>query len=405
MGASCGVAGGGSSSAEEVSALRAELEEMRKKVAVLEDEGQRNPSTTIPTVTVIAEAVSPFPTPSSPELVQEKEVEEEEEEEVVDPEPDRCCAPPLLFWPSPEYQDEIDGGFIRVRSLGLGLGAEYGSFNDTSRLFRCNGFPIKQIINSIAGSSLESFGKRDLLDKVRTASEINENFLRANLCLKGLKSGTSIRVQNSRTGDVTAVLLFEWSSNQSDQTNMLGCFNPFEYCSEGSFQVGDELLLLDLDTDIRDSIAKCGGHAVVPLKYKLGKGITTGWNVPCDELKFGGAGIVGGWWKDLVVEIVLENTQSICGVLSDSINLPFSLAIRGGGGGGGGNGASAKDIDMDMDEWREVAQGLKGTFNQLPEPISAKEVRLTWLSTDMHLSVGLSTYRGGGGFHAAIFVN
>ena len=101
-------------------------------------------------------------------------------EEVVDPEPDRCCAPPLLFWPSPEYQDEIDGGFIRVRSLGLGLGAEYGSFNDTSRLFRCNGFPIKQIINSIAGSSLESFGKRDVLDKVRTASEINENFLRAN---------------------------------------------------------------------------------------------------------------------------------------------------------------------------------------------------------------------------------
>ena len=60
---------------------------------------------------------------------------------------------------------------------------------------------------------------------------------------------------------------------------------------------------------------------------------------------------------------------------------------------------------MYMGEWREVAQGLKGTFNQLPEPISAKEVRLTWLSTDMHLSVGLSTYRGGGGFHAAIFVN
>jgi len=86
------------------------------------------------------------------------------------------------------------------------------------------------------------------------------------------------------------------------------------------------------------------------------------------------------------IEYKLEKGGNpLIGVHSDSINLPYTIKYKNKKG-----------------FWVVLKEHCLGTVidPKLFSGVSATKWRLHWLSTDMHQSEGLSTYRSGGGFHA-----
>jgi hypothetical protein len=167
----------------------------------------------------------------------------------------------------------------------------------------------------------------------------------------------------------------------------VGCWNPAGYAKENDWEVGDTVTLLNYSES----------HAMPPLTFPLSISeykthSQTGWNLPGEMIRFGNAGLVGHWWKELDVEFVLDKSNvgiRVCGVHTDALyeSLCFNVkALRSDG--------QWHDVPLSCDK---VAWG-----RAFAQPIDdARSIRVTWPDTDLHKLPG-STYRSGGGLHANI---
>ena len=167
----------------------------------------------------------------------------------------------------------------------------------------------------------------------------------------------------------------------------VGCWNPAGYAKENDWEVGDTVTLLNYSES----------HAMPPLTFPLSISeykthSQTGWNLPGEMIRFGNAGLVGHWWKELDVEFVLDKSNvgiRVCGVHTDALyeSLCFNVkALRSDG------------------QWHEVplSRDKVAWGRAFAQPIDdARSIRVTWPDTDLHKLPG-STYRSGGGLHANI---
>jgi len=167
----------------------------------------------------------------------------------------------------------------------------------------------------------------------------------------------------------------------------VGCWNPAGYAKENDWEVGDTVTLLNYSES----------YAMPPLTFPLSISeykthSQTGWNLPGEMIRFGNAGLVGHWWKELDVEFVLDKSNvgtRVCGVHTD---VPYeSLCFN------------VKALRSDG-QWHDVplSRNKVAWGRAFAEPIDdARSVRVTWPDTDLHKLPG-STYRSGGGLHANI---
>ena len=192
----------------------------------------------------------------------------------------------------------------------------------------------------------------------------------------------------------------------------VGCWNPAEYSEPGSFRGGDALVLVHfVGTDvpmnipegpafIRNLLQNRERAPVVLAPTSITKHTGTGWNLEGCEIAFGRCGIVGDYWKELVVEFDFgEQEVTVTGVGTDSgedLPVKVEVCMRG------------------MDSWYEVNLGSPGRSYDLRMSSSTdalrrtivldglEKVRCTWAETDLHKTHGLSTARGGGGIHCEV---
>ena len=188
------------------------------------------------------------------------------------------------------------------------------------------------------------------------------------------------RLKNGTDGKSAAVIVFGGPDGLG-----VGCWNPAGYANAGDWEVGDTFELLNYTSEL----------AMPPLtfplsiaKYETHSG--TGWNLPGEVIRFGQAGLVGDWWKELDVEFVLHDVGSrVYGVHTDAPYdaLPFTVtALRSDG------------------EWHKVELAKRECPWGKPFKIpldDASSIRVRWETTDLNRLPG-STYRSGGGLHANI---
>jgi hypothetical protein len=266
---------------------------------------------------------------------------------------------------------------------GTGLGIPTGEFTSSGRFCRFNSSDLTAIVEKwCAGSNVS-----DLYEELSGpgADTCDFDLLKRRFHIKSLGAGASFRVKNTRTGYSSGLCVWRWGRGEkSGDIDVIGCWNPLEYCGEDSFQIGDKLVFLDSTPDARSAFL---GFSQAKIKnVELGDSTGTGWNIDPRGILFGECGIVGGWWKSLVVDFSIEESK-VVGIRSDSCELPFSIyAARG-----------------DQDEWTLLAEGCTGPWHLLREPFVGCKVRVAWENTDLHKSCGLSTYRAGGGFHAEVY--
>ena len=117
----------------------------------------------------------------------------------------------------------------------------------------------------------------------------------------------------------------------------VGCWNPAEYSEPGSFRRGDVLVLvhfvgnnvpaLTLPAGIPLEVAEITMRVLTPTRVTKHTG--TGWNLEGSEIAFGRCGIVGDWWKELVVEFDFgEEDVTVTGVRTDSgEDLPVKVEL------------------------------------------------------------------------------
>ena len=191
----------------------------------------------------------------------------------------------------------------------------------------------------------------------------------------------------------------------------VGCWNPAEYSEPGSFRRGDVLVLvhfvgnnvpaLTLPAGIPLEVAEITMRVLTPTRVTKHTG--TGWNLEGSEIAFGRCGIVGDYWKELVVEFDFgERAVTVTGVRTDSgEDLPVKVEVC--------------LLGMDSEWWDEVNLGLPErnydpalssgiTTGQRTVPVfnNVRKVRCSWAETDLHKTHGLSTARGGGGIHCEV---
>ena len=120
-----------------------------------------------------------------------------------------------------------------------------------------------------------------------------------------------------------------------------GCWNPAEYSEPGSFRGGDALVLVHfVGTDvpmnipegpafIRNLLQNRERAPVVLAPTSITKHTGTGWNLEGCEIAFGRCGIVGDYWKELVVEFDFgERAVVVTGVRTDSgEDLPVKVEL------------------------------------------------------------------------------
>jgi hypothetical protein len=190
----------------------------------------------------------------------------------------------------------------------------------------------------------------------------------------------------------------------------VGCWNPAEYSEPGSFRRGDVLVLvhfvgndvpaLTLPVEFAENTLRPPVLSRVLTPSRITKSTGTGWNLEGSDIAFGRCGIVGDYWKELVVEFDFgEQAVVVTGVRTDSgADLPVKVEVclRG------------------MDSWYEVDLGSPGRSYDLRMSSSTdalrrtivhgglEKVRCTWAETDLHKTHGLSTARGGGGIHCEV---
>jgi len=198
--------------------------------------------------------------------------------------------------------------------------------------------------------------------------------------------GTVLLCRNSRTGKENGVLF--WGANGIGEAG-IGCYNYAEDASQGDWEVGDEVVLLDYDAGARGALEGLVSASDADLtgSYTLANGTGIGWNIDAEHLRFGRCGIVGGWWKELAVEVTFRQPVNVAGLRTDSPpSLPYNIECLAKNG-----------------NWENAKANCEGN-TRIPNSMMTKAVRLSWESTDMHQMNGLSTYRSGGGLHAEVFL-
>lgn len=188
----------------------------------------------------------------------------------------------------------------------------------------------------------------------------------------------------------------------------VGCWNPAEYSEPGSFRRGDVLVLVHF---VGNNVPALTLPAGIPFEItmrvltptRVTKHTGTGWNLEGSEIAFGRCGIVGDYWKELVVEFDFgERAVTVTGVRTDSgEDLPVKVEVC--------------LLGMDSEWWDEVNLGLPErnydpalssgiTTGQRTVPVfnNVRKVRCSWAETDLHKTHGLSTARGGGGIHCEV---
>ena len=194
-----------------------------------------------------------------------------------------------------------------------------------------------------------------------------------------------------RTGKVGGVIF--WGAMGSGDAGV-GCFNPAQHAEAGDWMAGDEVVLLDYTPSALGGALDglvASSELDLPGSYSLGGG-GTGWNLDAEYLRFGGCGIVGDWWKELSVVITFVRPVAVGGVRTDSPpDLPYKVECQTKSG-----------------DWEVVKENCQGNTRVGRGggwgKLSSKAVRLTWGSTDLHKTNGLSTYKSGGGIHAEVWL-
>ena len=201
--------------------------------------------------------------------------------------------------------------------------------------------------------------------------------------VKGGEGGV-LRARNRRSGKEGGALVWRGA----DKGTVVGCWNPAEFASGGDWADGDELEVLDCCFSQEQ---QQGPSAVALASSRVEGG--SGWNLGAERMSFGECGVVGDHWNTLTASFEFKGAWSLEAVRTDSVTLPFSLDVqrRGGGGGKGGGGGG---------NWEEVATNLRGPLAGVGPLRGVTGARLTWASTDLHQTGGLSTARSGGGLHA-----
>ena len=222
-------------------------------------------------------------------------------------------------------------------------------------------------------------------------------------------AGATLIVRNQRTNKESGCMFFGAGGGANGVG--VGCWNPAEYSEPGSFRRGDVLVLvhfvgnnvpaLTLPAGIPLEVAEITMRVLTPTRVTKHTG--TGWNLEGSEIAFGRCGIVGDWWKELVVEFDFgERAVTVTGVRTDSgEDLPVKVEVC--------------LLGMDSEWWDEVNLGLPErnydpalssgiTTGQRTVPAfhNVRKVRCSWAETDLHKTRGLSTARGGGGIHCEV---
>jgi len=121
-------------------------------------------------------------------------------------------------------------------------------------------------------------------------------------------AGATLIVRNQRTNKEAGCMFFGAGGGANGVG--VGCWNPAEYSEPGSFRRGDVLVLvhfvgndvpaLTLPAGMPLEVAEITMRVLTPTRVTKHTG--TGWNLEGSEIAFGRCGIVGDWWKELVVE-------------------------------------------------------------------------------------------------------
>lgn len=205
----------------------------------------------------------------------------------------------------------------------------------------------------------DSWVKSKKISSLTSSTHIKEN------------QGTVLRARNERSGVVGGLLIWTDGGRQA-----VGCWNPVEFSKETDWKIGDVITFLN---PINSTFAPV-------LSYKTKAG--TGWNIPAQNIRFGQCGLVGAWWKELEVEFTLAHKTILSAVWTDSVELPYSIMY-----------------ENEMGDWIKLKDGCTGISKDVSfRNASAKKWKVCWESTDMHKSHGLSTMRGGGGFHVELLL-
>ena len=142
----------------------------------------------------------------------------------------------------------------------------------------------------------------------------------------------------------------------------VGCWNPAEYSEPGSFRRGDVLVLVHfvgndvpaptLPVEFAENTLRPPVLSRVLAPSRITKSTGTGWNLEGSEIAFGRCGIVGDWWKELVVEFDFgEEEVTVTGVRTDSgEDLPVKVEVW--------RPRPGRTIDDVNGRWDEVNFGL-----------------------------------------------
>ena len=196
----------------------------------------------------------------------------------------------------------------------------------------------------------------------------------------------------------------------------VGCWNPAEYSEPGSFRRGDVLVLvhfvgnnvpaLTLPAGIPLEVAEITMRVLTPTRVTKHTG--TGWNLEGSEIAFGRCGIVGDWWKELVVEFDFgEEEVTVTGVRTDSgEDLPVKVEVWSPSILRGHTVECRWDeVNLGLPERNydpALSSGITTGQRTVPAFHNVRKVRCSWAETDLHKTRGLSTARGGGGIHCEV---
>lgn len=294
---------------------------------------------------------------------------------------------------------------IRVQGIGYP-----GSLFDTSgKVFRISSVLVECILGrrwDVPLLRAPSYLSTLPIQSTMTMEELDTR-LRSVLLVKG-GEGLCLRACNTRTGKSGGIMVWRYVEERKDGlTDCLGCWNPFEYCTNEDWAVGDEIVFPDFEPSIFRNIRGAESVGTVSEFYALAG---TGWNLDGKHVQFGRCGVVGGWWKELSLEasitpsnILFHTPQlekdcchdmksvgyAVSGVWTDSVQLPFKVEVQ----------YTSGHCDV-------LADACTGPFVPLvcKKGECVKSVRLYWESTDLHQTQGLSTYRSGGGIHVEVLV-
>ena len=84
-------------------------------------------------------------------------------------------------------------------------------------------------------------------------------------------------------------------------------------------------------------------------------------------------------------ELIGQNSLKVVAIRTDCIKLPFRIEVK----------------TKTWAVWKVHIDGCRGPLIQCQIDY-VTDIRLIWMSTDMHMLDGLSTARAGGGIHAEI---